>query len=247
MPMIDLHCHLLPGLDDGATDMEQSLALARIASSNGITHIVVTPHIRPAVFNNNTTSIRTAFESFQLAVQSHAIPLQLAMAAEVHICPEIIPMLAADEIPLFESSQGKRTILLEFPYSHIPPGSDKMISWLYDHDITCLIAHPERNKEIMCDIDKLTPLINMGCLLQVTAGSVAGHFGEQVNSVAIKLLERGWVNILASDAHNVKHRPPELESGRKAAAEIIGPERANDLVWKEPWSFVSGMFESPPV
>ncbi|MDQ6970765.1 MAG: CpsB/CapC family capsule biosynthesis tyrosine phosphatase [Mariprofundus sp.] len=242
--MIDIHCHLLPGIDDGAKDMPQALDLAAHAVAHGITHMVLTPHIQPGMYNNDHQSIQQVFELFRQAVQAQDIDLQLAMAAEVRICPEILPMIAAGEIPLFVSADGKKTILLEFPHSHLLPGSDNMIAWLRKQGIDCLIAHPERNKEVMGNIDKLLPFLNMGCKLQVTAASVAGSFGEQSRLVALDLLERGWVSVLASDAHSLRRRPPELEAGRKAAEAVIGLKSANDLVVAEPQAIVGGMFAS---
>jgi len=244
--MIDIHCHLLPGIDDGAGTMEQALALADLAAADGITHMVVTPHIQPGTYNNKAASIRQVFELFKAAVADRGMALQLAMAAEVRICPEILPMIAEGSIPFFISPDGTRTLLLEFPHSHIPPGSDKMIHWLRSKGIGCLIAHPERNKELMGNIDKLQPLINMGCKLQLTAASVAGHFGEPPRKAAIQLLERGWVDLLATDAHNARHRPPELNAGRLAAALIVGDDVARDLVSRGPWSLVGGMFNDTP-
>src|SRR5690606_29549077 len=120
--------------------------------------------------------------------------------------------------------------LLEFPHSHIPPGSDKLVRWLLDRRILPMIAHPERNKDIMRKFDKVQPFIEMKCLLQLTAGSVAGDFGEAAQMTARKLLETGKVSILASDAHNVTHRPPRLDHGRDAAAEIVGEEMAEKMV-----------------
>jgi len=244
--MIDIHCHLLPGIDDGAGVMEQSLALARLAVADGITHMVLTPHIQPGVYNNNTDSISRVFEQFRTAIKAQGIDLQLAMAAEVRICPEILPMIADGSIPLFISPEGKRTMLLEFPHSHIPPGSDKMVYWLRGKGIGCLIAHPERNKELMRNIDKLIPFINMGCKLQLTAASVAGQFGEAPKKAANQMLERGWVDLLATDAHNAGHRPPLLQAGKTAAAAVVGAGKSEDLVLRGPWSLAGGMFDDLP-
>jgi len=222
--------------------MQQALDLAAHAVAHGITHMVFTPHIQPGTYNNQADSIRQVFELFVEAVQENAIDLQMAMAAEVRICPEILPMIAAKQIPLFRSPEGKQTLLLEFPHSHILPGSANMISWLGKQGIDCLIAHPERNKEVMSNIDKLLPFLNMGCKLQVTAASVAGQFGEQSRQVALDLLQRGWVSLLASDAHSLRRRPPELEPGRQAAQAVVGLQAANDLVVAGPLAVVGGMF-----
>jgi len=240
--MIDIHSHLLPGIDDGAKNMQQALGLAAHAVTHGITRMVFTPHIQPGTYDNQLDSIRQVFDVFVEAVQENGIDLQMAMAAEVRICPEILPMIAAREIPLFLSPEGKQTLLLEFPHSHILPGSANMIAWLTKQGIDCLIAHPERNKEVMLDIDKLYPFLNMGCKLQVTAASVAGLFGEQSRQVAFDLLQRGWVSLLASDAHSLRRRPPELEPGRKAAEAVVGVKAAHDLVVAGPLAIVGGMF-----
>jgi len=241
--MIDIHCHLLPGIDDGAGTMEQALELARIAVADGISHMVVTPHMHPGVYDNQAASIRVVFELFREAVLEQGLNLCLAMAAEVRICPEIVSMMADGRIPMYRSAAGTQTLLLEFPHSHIPPGSDKLIHWLRARGTGCLIAHPERNKELMRDIDKLVPFINMGCKLQLTAASVSGQFGEQPKQAALELLKRGWVALLATDAHNASRRPPELAAGKRAAAGAIGAERAEALVSSGPWSLVGGMFD----
>lgn len=243
--MIDIHCHLLPGIDDGAGDMAQALALARLAVADGITHMVLTPHIQPGTYNNHRSSIAQVFDQFRAAIAEQGIALQLAMAAEVRICPEILPMIADGRIPFFIAPDGKQTMLLEFPHSHIPPGSDKMIYWLRGKGIRCLIAHPERNKELMRNVDKLLPFINMGCKLQVTAASIAGQFGEQPRVAALQLLKRGWIDLLATDAHNSNHRPPLLTAGAGAVARAVGEEMARTMVIEGPWSIVGGMFDVP--
>ncbi|MDX8406506.1 MAG: CpsB/CapC family capsule biosynthesis tyrosine phosphatase [Mariprofundus sp.] len=240
--MIDIHSHLLPGIDDGAADIQQALALARIAAEDGITHMVFTPHIQPGMYENNAHSIATALTGFRAAILEAGIPLELAAAAEVRISPEMIPMVGAATIPLYRASDGRHSLLLEFPHSHIPPGSDKLIYWLRSRDIGCLIAHPERNKELMRDMDKLSIFTRMGCRVQVTAGAIAGAFGEQPKQAARWLLERGLIDVLATDAHNEKHRPPLLSPGVKAAAAIIGEQAAHVLVSSGPWSLVGGMF-----
>ena len=116
--------------------------------------------------------------------------------------------------------------------------SDKLVSWLLKQGIRSMIAHPERNKDILRSIDKLLPFVRMGCLLQITAGAVAGSFGEPARARAADLLARGWVTVLASDAHNMEARPPELEPGRAAAAKIVGEEESWNLVRHRPAEIV---------
>ncbi|MDD5035708.1 MAG: capsular biosynthesis protein [Methylococcaceae bacterium] len=228
--MLDLHCHLLPGIDDGPTTLAEALSLARLAVANGISKSVVTPHIHPGRYENDIHTIRTAYLRFQAELERENIPLQLGMAAEVRIGAEILPMLSSGLLPFLGVKDDKQVILLEFPHSHIPPGSEKLIAWLMDRDILPMIAHPERNKSIIRDLEKMLPFVEMGCLFQVTAGSLAGDFGEWAQERAEQMLGRGWVSILASDAHNLQPRPPNLEPGRAAAARLVGEQESWRLV-----------------
>jgi len=232
--VIDLHCHLLPGIDDGPEDLLAALGLARHAVSAGIRISVVTPHIHAGRYENRAANIRLAAQKFQHTLNAEGIPLKLMAAAEVRLDHEILSWVADDHIPYIGHWQGERVMLLEFPHSHVPVGADKLVAWLRKQQIRPMIAHPERNKEILRSTDKLLPFLQMGCLLQVTAGSVAGAFGDYARERAIDLLEKGWVTVLASDAHNLDARPPELEPGRAAAALIVGVEESWKLVRERP-------------
>jgi len=232
--MIDLHCHLLPGIDDGPDTLEDALALARLAVANGITHATVTPHVHPGRYENTAVSIAGVFREYVAALKAECIALELGMAGEVRISPEILPMVEQGLIPFLGEWQGKKVLLLELPHSHVPPGSDKLVQWLLDRHIQPMIAHPERNKDVMRNLDKITPFVELGCLFQLTAMSVAGRFGEAAEGRARDLLEMGVVTIIASDAHNTNHRPPDLEPGRAAAAAIVGEEESWQLVRDRP-------------
>jgi protein-tyrosine phosphatase len=232
--MLDLHCHLLPNIDDGPKDMAAALDLARQAVADGVTHSVVTPHIHHGRWENSIAGISAAVDEFKLALEAAAIPLSIGFAGEVRIGPEILSMLPNGEIPFLGEWDGKKVMLLEMPHSHILPGTDKIVAWLLKQNVLPMIAHPERNKDVMRKLDKLDPLIEMGCLFQVTAGSVVGQFGDVAQERAEQLLERGLVTILASDAHHVDRRPVNLSAGRDAAARIIGEEAAGRLVVGNP-------------
>jgi len=232
--MIDLHCHLLPGIDDGPETLDEAVALAAHAVKSGITYAVVTPHVHVGRYENDRPSIERDLATFQAELRSLKIPLQLGLGAEVRIGHEVVELIAENRVPFLGERDGYRIMLLEFPHGHIPVGGDKFVAWLLKNRIRPLIAHPERNREIMDDVNKLTPFVTMGCMLQLTAGSVAGNFGENAQERAVDLLKRGWVTVLASDAHNLEHRPPELEPGRKAAAAIVGEEESWKLVRDTP-------------
>lgn len=237
--MIDLHNHILPGIDDGPATLSESLALAEIAVADGIHHIVVTPHIHPGRYENQIATIQPVLDNFKQALAKADIPLTLSMGAELRISAEMISMIPSGKIPFIGHWQTKKVLLLELPHSHIPPGTDKLINWLQSQNIQPMIAHPERNKEIINNVDKVSPFVAQGCLLQVTAMSVAGRFGEAPQKIAETLLQRDWVTVLATDAHNRKHRPPVLSEGVAAAADIIGEESASSLVSSIPEYIVS--------
>jgi protein-tyrosine phosphatase len=243
--MIDLHCHLLPGIDDGPETMEEALALAAHAVQSGIVRAVATPHVHVGRYDNELASIAADLARFRTELERRNIPLELGLGAEVRLGEDIIAMVMEERIPYLGERDGYRIMLLELPHSHVPVGSDKFVAWLLKQKIRPLIAHPERNKDVHHDINKITPFVSMGCWLQVTAGAVAGNFGEPSRKRAVQLLERGWVTVLASDAHNLEHRPPELEPGRRAAAAIVGEEESWKLVRDTPLSIVDGCVPSP--
>lgn len=240
--MIDLHCHLLPNIDDGPSSLQQSVRLAKLAVENGITHSILTPHIHPGRYSNSATNIKAACEQFRQTLAEREIPLQLGYAGEVRLSDEILPLIESDAIPFYGELKEHKVLLLELPHSHVPLGSENLIKWLLDRKIRPMIAHPERNKGIMQDINKIYPFIEMGCFMQLTAGSIVGLFGKPVQQCAQRLLEMNCVTVLASDAHNVEHRPPRLDHGRDAAAIIVGKKEADKMVFDRPMALVAEQF-----
>ena len=232
--MVDVHCHLFPGIDDGPRTLDHAIALARRAVAGGIATAIVTPHILPGRYENTLSGIREAAASFRAELDVRNIPLEIGYAAEVRIGPEVISLAEEETLPLLGSVEGYGIVLLEFPDSHILPGSDKLVAWLLSRNIRPVIAHPERNKEVMRNVDAIAPFVQMGCWLQLTAGAVSGVFGPRCRERSRQLLERGWVHLLASDAHDVPARLPELEPGRAAAAEIVGEAESWRLVRERP-------------
>jgi protein-tyrosine phosphatase len=238
--MIDLHCHFLPGIDDGAQNLDDGLALARAAAADGITYSVMTPHILPGRYDNTRSSIEQAFKDFRLALRKARIPLHIGMAAEVRLSPDIVALLSQNEVPFLGELNGYRIILLEFPHNQITPGADKLIEWLLTHRIRPLIAHPERNQDVIRDLSKIEPFVEMGCFLQITAGALVGHFGRAPQRRALELLEFDVFKVLASDAHNLTGRRPALREGMEAAARVIGEQSADDLVNQNPRMILRG-------
>ena len=236
--MIDLHCHLLPGIDDGAKTMIDALAMARVAVGDGIEYAVMTPHLHPGRYANTKSSTVEALEEFRAALQEERIALEIGIAAEVRLAVEILPLLDRDEVPFLGELDGYRIMLLEFPHSHIPHGADKFVRKLLDEKIRPMIAHPERNKDVIRNLEKIKPFVEMGCLLQLTASAVAGKFGANPHLRATQLLELGVVHVLATDAHNLTGRRPELREGMEAAARIVGDKAAEAMVSGTPRSLL---------
>ncbi len=221
--------------------------MLRLAVTNGITHSVVTPHIQPGRYDNQRANITKTFNELKAAAKKAKINIRLGMAAEVRIDTMVMEMVEKGQIPFLGRIDGKDILLVEMPHSHIPAGADKFFRWLFDNNIQPMIAHPERNKEIMRNFDRLKPFLEMSALIQVTASSIAGGFGAEAYKVSAKLLELGAVDILASDAHNTFHRPPEMFPGMEAAADIIGMEKAIELVLDNPMQLASVQFSSKTV
>lgn len=242
--MIDLHSHLLPGIDDGATDLNDALELARIAVADGITHMVCTPHIHPGRYDNTPESISNALKLLQDGLLEQKISLQVAAAAEVRFDMEIMIGIKTGRLPLLGHWEGKQVLLLELPHGEVPFAADRLTGWLLQQDILPMIAHPERNRGLMRDPALLKPFLQQGCLLQVTAGSVAGQFGDNARELAEQLLKQGLVTILASDAHNRQHRPPVLSAGLDAATRLLGAQEAEKLVFDNPWTLAKSHFQT---
>ena len=241
--MLDLHCHYLPGVDDGARTLDEGIALVRAAAANGIERIVLTPHVHPGRYGNTLNNLKPRFENFRRAVESARIPVQLALGSEARLCDELLPMLDRGEVPLLESAIGAKTLLLELPHSHIPPGCSSFIRWLQRRDIAPLLVHPERNKELMAHPQRLHKLREAGCMVQVTAAAVIGRFGSRAQQAANSFLEKGWVNVVASDAHNLRHRPPLMREAAVAIAERFGEEVAHELMVTAPAALTAGSFK----
>ena len=238
--MIDLHCHFLPGIDDGAQTLADGLAMAHAAAADGITYSVMTPHINPGRYENTRSTIEQAFKSFRLALRKAHVPLHIGMAAEVRLSPDILALLSQNEVPFLGELDGYRIILLEFPHTQITRGADKLVERLLKHGIRPLIAHPERNQDVIRDLSKIEPFVEMGCFLQITAGALVGRFGRAPQRRALQLLELDVFKILASDAHNLDGRRPLLREGMEAAARVIGAQAAHDLVNRNPRMILRG-------
>lgn len=230
--MIDLHSHILVGLDDGARTVEDALALAQNCIETGVTHVMCTPHIHPGVFDNNVHTIQAAFDITLNAFQQANLPLKLAMGSEVRISTEMLAWIKQDELPFIGTWQGKSALLLELPHSHIPPGVENVIKWLLSRGIQPIIPHPERNRDILNNYSKARWLKQLGCVFQATAGAYIGRFKKNVEETVWTMHDEGLINYIASDMHSVKGRPNDMLAAYKLISDKMGQQEA-ELVCKE--------------
>ncbi|MCL1046203.1 capsule biosynthesis protein CapC [Shewanella electrodiphila] len=228
--MIDIHCHVLPGIDDGAKDLQESIALINLSVEQGITRIVATPHIHIGIYDNNLKIINDAANIVKDELKAQGMNIELSVAAEVRICPEIILFAQQGLLPFIGDYQEKKVLLLELPSSHIPAGADKLIDWLLNFDIIPMIAHPERNRELQRYPERIKVFQQRGCLFQLTAASLLGQFGELPQLTSERWLKEKLYTIVGSDCHSIKRRPPKLLEARNVIAELIDEEYAQQLV-----------------
>lgn len=243
--MTDLHAHILPGLDDGAADMDEALAMCRIAATDGITSIVATPHTGNGVYTNTRQTVLAAVDALNGRIREEGIGVTIFPGADVHVDHDIAGMLASGEA--MTVNDNGRYMMVELPHQTIPPNFDDWIFAVRLKGITPIITHPERNLAIERNIKELARWVELGVLVQITAMSVTGRFGASVGKAAHDMLERNLVHVIASDAHSVKRRPPILSEARDEAARLLGDVRADQLVRAYPAMIMKGMaVDAPP-
>lgn len=255
--MIDLHCHILAGLDDGPQTMAESIRMCRIAYRDGIRTIVATPHTLNGMFQNNKPEILAKVNELNKAIKhlkqklnseignpQSEMDLNILPGSDIHLSETTIEMVDRNEA-LTIGDAGKY-VLIEFPPYTIPFQAERILFQLLTGGIIPVITHPERNQEIWTRPNRYYEMIKMGCLGQVTAMSLTGDFGPKVKQWAERLLRSGLIHLIASDAHSDDGRPPVLSSAVRAAAKIVGKEEALRMVTEYPRVILEGgRFEVP--
>jgi len=225
--MIDLHSHILPGFDDGAQTLEDSIAMAEMALADGVRQIVATPHSIGWDVPHDRATVFEKVAQLQRELAARGIGVEILPGIEAHILPDMVRQL--DEEQVF-TLNGTRYMLIELPLSSYPLYTEQVIFELQIKGIMVILTHPERNAVIQQDINLLFTLVERGALAQVTAASLEGVFGAMVQRVAETMLTHNLVHVIASDAHSLSRRSPVLSRGVAAAAKAIGRERAEAMV-----------------
>lgn len=228
--MIDTHCHLLPGLDDGAPDDAVALAMARLAVADGVSGIAATPHMREGDYLNERSRVLEAVERFRALLAREGVPLEVHPGSEVHLSARLAERVGERRILAYGDRQPEdgrpAYLLLECPYRTRPIRLDETVFELMLAGIVPVLAHPERIRWFQEEPARYEQLVGRGVLGQMTTSSLLGTFGKRVQALAESLVRRGLVHLLASDAHDTQYRPPQLAAGRRRWAELAGEESA---------------------
>lgn len=230
-PLTDLHTHILPGVDDGAADLGEALAMARAAVADGIRHLAATPHAFRSTPVLNPSDLRARVAALQRALAEQDIPLSIAPGAEM---PLIVALPAQIDAGQYLTLNGSRYLLVEMPYFGLPGDLSNLLWQVQARGLVPILAHPERNAGLQRNPQRLRPMVERGLRLQITAASLEGLFGPEARRTARHLLQEGLVHIIASDAHPADLRPPRLSKAQALAAEIVGVEGAQRLVSENP-------------
>ncbi|WP_411334081.1 tyrosine-protein phosphatase [Metabacillus indicus] len=219
--MIDIHSHILPGVDDGAATAEEAIQIAKAAVKEGITTIIATPHHQNGKYINGKQSILKNVELLNTLLRNETIPLTILPGQETRIHGDLMNELETDVIlPLNHTNY----IFIELPSGHVPRYTEQMLYDVQLKGLTPIIVHPERNAEFIENPDLLYKLVSKGTLTQITSSSITGHFGKNIKKFTLQLVEAQLAHFLASDVHSLKNRPFRLTDGYNVLNKEFGSQ-----------------------
>lgn len=226
--LVDIHCHVLPGVDDGPADWDMSLDMLRVAERNGISTIVSTPHwIYGTSWQPDVGTIKDKIEGLNELISGEDINISVLSGMEIGITDNLIQLLEDGNIlPLAQS----KYILIEIPFISLPYGMGKMILEIVSAGYVPVLAHPERNRHFQENPHIMEDFIERGALTQITAGSLCGDWGDHAKQCSIEFAKNGYVFAVASDGHSAVSRPPDIGHGLRVLEEIVGKYKVSQIV-----------------
>lgn len=235
--MIDIHNHILPGIDDGCRNLEESLELAKLAAKEGIRHIIATPHHANGRYQNEAEKVQQAVAQLNQDLSDEGVTLQIHAGQEIRVYKELLDDLNEGKLLTLA---GSRYMLLEFSSSRVPDGIEDLLHELSLAGITAIIAHPERNMELSGNLGRLAELINRGALAQMTTHSINGLFGRKIQSISLEMCRSNLIHFLSSDAHHPVERPISLQTSATTIINKVGKktysyytENANKVLYNQ--------------
>jgi len=227
--MVDLHAHILPGIDDGPASIEESIQMSRLAFQDGIRTIVATPHI--GKFPNTREIISEKVNQLKERLRLENINIELLFGSDLEFSAEIFSFIGNKSVVTINNS---RYLLLDIPHSLMPPNVERHIERMLELGIVPIIAHPERCIQIQEDLNILYSLVKAGAILQITASSILGKIGSKAEEVARNILKRGLAHVIATDTHGLNKRRPLLREAVEIASGIVGRDAVLAMVTTTP-------------
>ena len=234
--MIDIHSHILPEVDDGSHSLEESIQMCRTSAEDGVTVMVATPHAHDGVHTTHDPE----FLGQKVAELNEQLggALRVVIGCELRFTHDIVRQVCQTKSA--PTIAGGPYVLVEFPHTVVPPGSERPLFELMSNQITPIIAHPERNQMLIAEPERFFPIIEMGALGQMDTGSITGQFGKRVQQAVRVMLEHGLIHFIASDCHNTRNRLPGMSEAVALTAEIVGDEYARAIADANPLAVVEG-------
>jgi protein-tyrosine phosphatase len=234
---VDIHCHLLPGIDDGAASWDETLAMARLAVAEGIETIVCTPHQLGSFGQNRGDDVRALTQRTREFLAGRGVPLNVLPGADVRIEDGMLDGLAKGDV--LTLGDHRRHVLLELPHELYFP-LERLLEQLASRQMVGILSHPERNQGLQRQPGLIGPLVEAGCLMQLTAGSLIGGFGPDIQRFSEWLLGEGLVHFVSTDAHSSKSRRPRMRKAFDRIVELTDRETAVDLCGRHPAAVAAG-------
>jgi protein-tyrosine phosphatase len=235
--LIDLHTHVLPGVDDGPDTMEGAVETVSALASGGTEVIVATPHNMPGAFETALDEIRHSYEALRGALAGSGVPAKLLLGQEITFRPGLLTSLECEELLTIN---GTSYFLFEFPPYTVAPQTREFIFEARIQGYRPILAHPERNEVLSNNLDLLAEFVDGGALVQLTASSLFGRLGEQAQRSSHLMLQKGLAHFIATDSHSFRFGPGDMKEAERVAAGIIGEEAAGRLVRNNPLSVIEG-------